>query len=136
MTTTATPEGRRPPQARSTPTNRMGWTLRDLAAVAAGSFGAGEGGFAAVEEIAPGVGGRCSATPKEAVRAGPSGPRAAPMAAVRRRIRSATYQAASSLVPGRSSRKASASRRATVSPARQDSWRRPAKACRRRSPTA
>ena len=31
--------------------------------------------------------GRCSATPKEAVRTGPSGPRAAPMAAVRRRIR-------------------------------------------------
>ena len=57
-------------------------------------------------------GGRCSATPKEAVRAGPSGPRAAPMAAVRRRTRSATYQAASSLVPGRSRRNASASRRA------------------------
>src|SRR5919199_5714403 len=32
-------------------------TLCDLAAVAAGSFGPGEGGFGAVEEVAPGVGG-------------------------------------------------------------------------------
>src|SRR4029453_3761938 len=31
--------------------------LGDLAAVAAGSFGSGEGGFGAVEEVAPGVGG-------------------------------------------------------------------------------
>ena len=46
------PDGRRPPQARSTPRNRTGWTLRDLAAVAAGSFGAGEGGFGAVEDLA------------------------------------------------------------------------------------
>src|SRR4029450_7443200 len=54
---TATPDGRRPPQARSIPIKRMGWTLRDLAAVAAGAFGAGEGGFGAGEEVAPGVGG-------------------------------------------------------------------------------
>jgi hypothetical protein len=86
---------------------------------------AGEGGFGAVEEVAPGAPGGLG----DAEGGGEGG-------AVGAEGGADDGGAASGLVPGRSSGKASASRRATVSPARPDSCSRPAKACRRRSPTA